>query len=125
MNAFAKGAPLRAIGNASTGSSEYWYVPGNSPLQGMKGAAGKTIAYSTIGASSHLEVLSFLKYYGLDAKPIGTGGTAATFIQVMSGAGGRGLVVGRRSASMRRRPARSASSPAAAICPISAIRPSV
>jgi NitT/TauT family transport system substrate-binding protein len=85
MNAFAKGAPLRAIGNASTGSSEYWYVPGNSPLQGMKGAAGKTIAYSTIGASSHLEVLSFLKYYGLDAKPIGTGGTAATFIQVMSG----------------------------------------
>jgi NitT/TauT family transport system substrate-binding protein len=85
MNAFAKGAPLRAIGNASTGSSEYWYVPGHSPLQSMKDAAGKTIAYSTTGASSHLEVLGFLKYYGLDAKPIGTGGTAATFTQVMSG----------------------------------------
>jgi NitT/TauT family transport system substrate-binding protein len=85
MNAFAKGAPLRVIGNASTGSSEYWYVPANSPLQSMKDAAHKTIAYSTIGASSHLEVLGFLKYYGLDAKPIGTGGTAATFTQVMSG----------------------------------------
>jgi NitT/TauT family transport system substrate-binding protein len=85
MNAFAKGAPLRAIGNASTGSSEYWYVPANSPLQSMQDAAGRTIAYSTIGASSHLEVLGFLKYYGLDAKPIGTGGTAATFTQVMSG----------------------------------------
>jgi NitT/TauT family transport system substrate-binding protein len=85
MNAFAKGAPLRAIGNASTGSSEYWYVPGNSPLQSMKDAAGKTIAYSTIGASSHLEVLGFLKYYRLEARPIGTGGTAATFTQVMSG----------------------------------------
>jgi NitT/TauT family transport system substrate-binding protein len=85
MNAFAKGAPLRAIGNASTGSSEYWYVRGNSPLQSMKDAAHKTIAYSTIGASSYLEVLGFLKYYGLDAKPIGTGGTAATFTQVMSG----------------------------------------
>ena len=85
MNAFAKGAPLRAIGNASTGSSEYWYVPANSPLQGMMDAAGKTIAYSTVGSSSHLEVLGFLKYYGLDAKPIGTGGTAATFTQVMSG----------------------------------------
>jgi NitT/TauT family transport system substrate-binding protein len=85
MNAFGKGAPLRAIGNASTGSSEYWYVPGNSPLQSMKDAAGKTIAYSSIGASSHLEVLGFLKYYGLDARPIGTGGTAATFTQVMSG----------------------------------------
>jgi NitT/TauT family transport system substrate-binding protein len=85
MNAFAKGAPLRAIGNASTGSSEYWYVPAHSPLQSMHDAAGKTIAYSTVGASSHLEVLGFLKYYGLDAKPIGTGGTASTFTQVMSG----------------------------------------
>jgi NitT/TauT family transport system substrate-binding protein len=85
MNAFAKGAPLRAIGNASTGSSEYWYVPAASPLRSMKDAGGKTIGYSTIGASSHLEVLGFLKYYGLDAKPIGTGGTAATFTQVMSG----------------------------------------
>src|SRR5258705_12057826 len=62
MNAFAKGAPLRAIGNASTGSSEYWYVPSGSPLQSMKDAAGKT--YSTAGASGHLEVLGFLKHYG-------------------------------------------------------------
>jgi NitT/TauT family transport system substrate-binding protein len=85
MNAFAKGAPLRAIGNASTGSSEYWYVPGNSPLRSLRDAGGKTIAYSTVGASSHLEVLGFLKYYGIDAKPIGTGGTAATMTQVMSG----------------------------------------
>jgi NitT/TauT family transport system substrate-binding protein len=85
MNAFAKGAPLRAIGNASTGSSEYWYVATKSPLQSMREAVGRTIAYSTIGASSHLEVLGFLKYYGLDAKPVGAGGTAATFTQVMSG----------------------------------------
>src|SRR5580700_8587259 len=38
MNAFAKGAPLRAIGNASTGSSEYWYVAAKSPLQSMREA---------------------------------------------------------------------------------------
>ena len=31
MGAFAKGAPLRAIGNASAGSSEYWYVPADFP----------------------------------------------------------------------------------------------
>ena len=85
MNAFAKGAPLRAIGNASTGSSEYWYVPASSPLTSIREAAGKTIAYSTVGASSHLEVLGFLKFYGIAAKPIGTGGTAATFTQVTSG----------------------------------------
>jgi len=85
MNAFAKGAPLRAIGNASTGSSEYWYVPASSSLKSMRDAAGRTIAYSTVGASSHLEVLGFLKFYGIEAKPVGTGGTAATFTQVMSG----------------------------------------
>jgi NitT/TauT family transport system substrate-binding protein len=85
MNAFLKGAPLRAIGNASTGSSEYWYVPANSPVRTMRDAAGKTIAYSTAGASSHLEVLAFLKFYGIEAKPTATGGTAGTMTQVMSG----------------------------------------
>src|SRR5262249_32011988 len=85
MNAFAKGAPLRAIGNASTGSSEYWYVPGNSPIRSMQDAAGKTIAYSTVGASRNLEVLRFLKHYAIDAKPTATGGTADTWTQVMSG----------------------------------------
>src|SRR4249920_220203 len=38
MAAFAKGAPLAVIGNASTGSSEFWYVPANSPVQNMQGA---------------------------------------------------------------------------------------
>jgi NitT/TauT family transport system substrate-binding protein len=85
MAAFAKGAPIRVVGNASTGSSEYWYVRADSPIHTMKDAAGKTIAYSTTGSSSHLEVLAFLKYYGLEAKPVATGGTAATFTQVMSG----------------------------------------
>jgi len=85
MAAFAKGAPVRVIGNASTGSSEFWYVPANSPVQSMQGAAGKSLAYSTNGSSSHLEVLAFIKHYGVDAKPVGTGGTAATFTQVMSG----------------------------------------
>ena len=85
MAAFAKGAPIRVVGNASTGSSEYWYVRAESPVHTMKDAAGKTVAYSTTGSSSHLEVLAFLKYYGIEAKPVATGGTAATFTQVMSG----------------------------------------
>ena len=85
MAAFAKGAPLVAIGNASTGSSEFWYVPANSPVQGIKDAAGKTVGFSTVGSSSHMEVLAFLKHDGIDARPIATGGTAATFTQVMSG----------------------------------------
>ena len=85
MAAFAKGAPLTVIGNASTGSSEFWYVPANSSVRDLKDAAGRTIGYSTTGSSSHMEVLAFLKEYGVDAKPVATGGTAATFTQVMSG----------------------------------------
>jgi NitT/TauT family transport system substrate-binding protein len=85
MAAFARGAPLTVIGNASTGSSEFWYVPGKSPVQSMKDAAGKTVGFSTTGSSSHMEVLAFLKYYRVDARPVATGGTAATFTQVMSG----------------------------------------
>ena len=54
-------------------------------MQSMKDAAGKTVGFSTTGSSSHMEVLAFLKYYGVDAKPVATGGTAATFTQVMSG----------------------------------------
>jgi NitT/TauT family transport system substrate-binding protein len=85
MAAFAKGAPLRVIGNASTGSSEFWYVAANSPVLRMRDAGGKTIGFSTTGSSSHMEVLAFLKHEGVDAKPVATGGTAATFTQVMSG----------------------------------------
>jgi NitT/TauT family transport system substrate-binding protein len=85
MAAFAKGAPLRVIGNASTGSSEFWYVAANSPVQSMKDAGHKTIGFSTTGSSSHMEVLAFLKHAGVDAQPVATGGTAATFTQVMSG----------------------------------------
>jgi NitT/TauT family transport system substrate-binding protein len=85
MNAFGKGAPLLAIGNASTGSSEYWFVPANSPVKSIKDAAEKTIAYSSAGASSHLEVLGFQKFYKIQAKPVATGGTASTMTQVMSG----------------------------------------
>jgi ABC-type taurine transport system substrate-binding protein len=85
MGAYAKGAPLRAIGNASAGSSEYWYVPADSPIQTMADAGGKTIAYSTTGSSSHLIVLSLIKANALFARAIATGSPAATFTQVMSG----------------------------------------
>jgi NitT/TauT family transport system substrate-binding protein len=85
MAAYAKGAPLRVIGNASSGSSEYWYVPADSPIKTMADAGGRTIAYSTTGSSSHLIVLSFIRTNGLFARAVGTGGTAATFTQVMSG----------------------------------------
>lgn len=85
LSAFVKGAPIRAIANATTGPDVYWYVPVASPIQSLKDAAGKTMAYSTVGSSTYVALLGLKKLYGVDVKPTGTGGPAATYTQVMSG----------------------------------------
>src|SRR5438067_819237 len=86
LAAFSKGAPVRIIGAETTGASDlYWYVPANSPIKSLRDTDGKTIAYSTNGASTHGIVTAFLKQYELKAKPTATGGPAATLTQVMSG----------------------------------------
>src|SRR4029077_20300533 len=63
----------------------YWYVRPNSPVKSMADMAGRTIAYSTTGSSTHANVLSLIDVYKVDAKPVATGGFPATFTQVMSG----------------------------------------
>jgi NitT/TauT family transport system substrate-binding protein len=85
MAAFVKGAPVRVIGNASTGSSEFWYVPAASSIRSMKDIDGRTIAFSTRGSSSNIEVLAFLEHYDVKGIPVATGGPTPTFTQVMSG----------------------------------------
>jgi len=86
MGAFAKGAPVRAIANSTTGADDlFWYVPAQSPIQSLKDAAGKTIAYSTTGSSTNLAVLAFIKHFGVALKPVATGSPSATFTQTMSG----------------------------------------
>src|SRR4051812_27182197 len=57
LGAFAKGAPLRILLAGATGASDlYWYVPADSPLTSFKELNGKTVAYSTTGASTHITV---------------------------------------------------------------------
>ena len=86
LGAFAKGAPVRAIANSTTGADDlYWYVPAASPITSIKDAAGKTIAYSTAGSSTNLAVLAFIRQFGVDMKPTATGSPASTFTQTMSG----------------------------------------
>jgi NitT/TauT family transport system substrate-binding protein len=86
MGAFAKGAPVRIIAAGVTGASDlYWYVAAESPIQSFKDAAGKTVAYSTNGASTHITLLALLKHYGVKARPVATGASAVTFTQAMSG----------------------------------------
>jgi NitT/TauT family transport system substrate-binding protein len=86
LGAFAKGAPVRAIANSTTGADDlFWYVPASSPIKTLKDAGGKTIAYSTTGSSTNLAVLAFIRQFGVDAKPVATGSPSSTFTQTMSG----------------------------------------
>jgi NitT/TauT family transport system substrate-binding protein len=85
FGAFAKGAPIRIIGSESVGEDAYWYVRPSSPVKSMADMAGRTMAYSTTGSSTHANVLSLIDVYKVDAKPVATGGFPATFTQVMSG----------------------------------------
>jgi NitT/TauT family transport system substrate-binding protein len=87
MRAFARGAPLRLLLPAYTGTGDlYWYVRADSPLKSIKDiTASNTIAYSTSGSSSNNLVLAFVDELGVKAKPTATGSPPGTLTQVMSG----------------------------------------
>ena len=86
IGAFAKGAPIRIIGSNFTGGKQlYWYVRADSPIKSLKDAAGKTVAYSTNGSSTHTSVLALKKFTGADFVPTQTGAAPGTYTQVMSG----------------------------------------
>ena len=87
MRAFSKGAPVRILAPAFTGTGDlFWYVKSDSPIKSLKDAtASNTIAYSTNGSSSNNIVVAFGSELGAKAKPVATGGPAATLTAVMSG----------------------------------------
>jgi NitT/TauT family transport system substrate-binding protein len=84
--AYAKGAPLRIVSNESRGTSDaFWYVKADSPIKTLKDAAGKTMAFSRPGSSTHFMVTQLAKKAGVDIKLVPAGGLPATRTQVMSG----------------------------------------
>jgi NitT/TauT family transport system substrate-binding protein len=86
FGAYAKGAPVRIIGAEMTGGADlFWYVRADSPIKSLRDIDGRTIAYSTNGASTHAIVTAFIRQYDLKAKAIATGSPPATLTQVMSG----------------------------------------
>ena len=87
MRAFSKGAPVRILAPAFTGTGDlYWYVKSDSKIQSLKDAtADNTIAYSTNGSSSNNIVVAFGAELGSKAKPTATGGPPGTLTGVMSG----------------------------------------
>src|SRR5450432_241502 len=87
MRVFSKGAPVRILLPAFTGTGDlYWYVKADSPLKAVTDTTEKnTIAYSTSGSSSNNIVVAFADNLGVKAKPVATGTPAATLTAVMSG----------------------------------------
>ncbi|TMJ31275.1 MAG: ABC transporter substrate-binding protein [Alphaproteobacteria bacterium] len=86
FGAFAKGAPIRVIGATHTGANDLaWYVRADSPIKDKKDLAGRTVAYSTTGSSTHATVLAFQRVFGVTFTPVATGSPASTLTQVMSG----------------------------------------
>ena len=79
IGVFAKGAPVRIIGGSYTGGAQvFWYVPADSPIKSPQDLAGKTVAYSNNGSSTHAGVLALQKHYNIAFKPTPTGNAAAT-----------------------------------------------
>jgi len=87
MRAFSKGAPVRVLLPAFTGTGDlYWYVKSDSSLKSLKDATAKnTIAYSTNGSSTNNIVIAFVQELGCKATPTATGSPATTLTSVMSG----------------------------------------
>ena len=86
MGAYAKGAPIRIIGATMTGANDtYLYVPADSPIKSLKEADGRTVAFSTVGSSTHMVVLGLEQQAGVKFKPVAAGSATATLTQVMSG----------------------------------------
>lgn len=84
MGAFSKGAPIRIIGAQATGAAEFWYVKSGSSIKTLKDAAGKTMAYSTNGSSTHSMALALIREAGVAAKPVATGNPPSTLTAVMT-----------------------------------------
>lgn len=89
LSAFEKGAPIKIAAAEITGMDAFWYVLGNSPIRKLEDLAGKKIAFSRAGSSSHMAVLAIaeqVKAKGLQApEPVSLGGLPDTFTGVRTG----------------------------------------
>lgn len=89
LGAFEKGAPVVAVAAEITGMDTFWYTLSNSPIRKLEDVAGRKIAFSTPGSSSHMAVLALadqLKAMGL--KPsvaVSLGGLPDAFTGVKTG----------------------------------------
>lgn len=89
ISAFVKKAPIKIAAAEITGMDAYWYVQSNTSIRKFDDLAGKKVAYSRPGASSHMAVLGIadqLKAKGLKpAEPVSLGGIPEVYTAVRTG----------------------------------------
>ena len=85
FGAYAKGAPVRAIGSSFTSADDqFYYVAADSPLRDMKQADGRSIATSTTGSASHMFALALARHFGITLRPQPTGNYASALTQTLT-----------------------------------------
>ena len=89
ISAFLKKAPIKIAAAEITGMDAFWYVQASTPIRKIDDLAGKKIAYSRPGASSHMAVLGIadqIKAKGLKAaEPVSIGGIPEVYTAVRTG----------------------------------------
>jgi NitT/TauT family transport system substrate-binding protein len=89
ITAFAKKAPVKIAGAEITGLDSFWYALSNTPIRRLEDLAGKKIAYSRPGSSTHMGTLAIadqIKAKGL--KPpelLSLGGIPEVYTAVRTG----------------------------------------
>lgn len=89
ISAFVKKAPIKIAAAEITGLDAIWYVQGSTPIRRMEDLAGKKIAYSRPGSSTHMGALAIadqIKAKGL--KPVelvSLGGIPEVYTAVRTG----------------------------------------
>ena len=89
ISAIVKKAPVKIAAAEITGMDAYWYVQANTPMRKLEDLAGKKVAYSRPGASTHMAVLGIveqIKAKGLKpAEPVSLGGIPEVYTAVRTG----------------------------------------
>ena len=89
ISAFVKKAPIKIAAAEITGMDAFWYVQSNTPMRKIEDLAGKKVAYSRPGSSSHMAVMAIadqIKAKGMKpAEPVSLGGIPEVYTAVRTG----------------------------------------
>jgi NitT/TauT family transport system substrate-binding protein len=89
LSAFSKGAPIKVAAAEIAGMDSFWYTPANTPIRKMEDLAGKKVAFSRAGSSTHMAVLAMsdqIKAKGLKPlEPVSLGGVPESYTGVRTG----------------------------------------